>query len=203
MKAWIRAWFTILLLTGGSHAHGDQTSLTVGFHGGISNPIGDLGRFIGDGYHFGLSVEGPADLWHGAGVVGNYHRFEEKTHTEPVFGFPVTFRQDAELLEAALFVRIALVPRGLRGTPYLRAGIGASRVSGDLAIRTPAARARTRYSETYPTLHGGGGFAWRLNRASLLTLDFLYHAINEENEFSHHMTAALGLRAVGSPFPAP
>jgi len=179
----------IVLLGGAAIAH--AASGSVGIHAGLSAPSGDLARAVGDGFHVGFSVAYPLDSRSGIGFDAHYHVLAEKTSVVRVLGFPISLREKANILEAALSVRAVLAPKGTRVAPYLKGGFGVDHVAADAILTSQTSSIRTTESHLWPGLLGGVGVSMRLGDATGLSLEGLFHQIVSDNGPTDLYTVAL------------
>lgn len=180
-----------IAMLGATAAHASPVSL--GLHGGVTLPTGDLSRAVGDGFHIGASVSSALDARYGSGVELNYHVLGEHTLATRALGLPMTTRQSLRLIEAAVFVRANLTPRGTRAAPYLEAGFGVDHVRPDITISGPGFSIRSTDSDVWPGVFGGAGVWVRQGRANAVSLEVLFRQI-VHNKPGSMVTVSLGLR---------
>jgi hypothetical protein len=104
----------------------DAATVSVGVHSGFSAPSGDLARTVGDGFHYGISMEYSEHSRSRFGLDANHPVFAQKTSVTPVLGSALFLTEKANVLEAALDVKVFVGPRAPRRGPTSRGASASS-----------------------------------------------------------------------------
>ena len=189
MKARVVLVASLWLLLSASVAR--PGTVPIGIQGGASVPTGDLAKSVGDGYHFGLFIAYLPDSLNGFELDANYHVLTEKTSTIDAFFVPLTFKQNATILEGLLCFRIALVPKGVRAVPYLKGGFGVELTQTQVTFESTESFTSSE-SRAWLGAVAGAGLSLPLGAVSGVRVEGLFHLIQTDTEATEMYTIALG-----------
>ena len=166
--------------------------LAFGFCAGTSTPTGDLASGVGDGFHLGLSAATPVDAHNLTELDLEYHQFGAKSSVLGSFGSPLRMRQQLDLTEAMLIVRVLVAPKSARVVPYVKAGFGLEHARTDLTAMGPGWPTHAIATNNWVGVAGGAGVSLPLLGRTRVCLEGLYHQIRISNASSNLFTVSLG-----------
>ena len=179
----------------------EAASPWVALHAGATSPTGDFSQVAGNGLNVGWAVAASDSARNAIGVAVNYDALAGKTNTFDILGIAQgALTTTPTIFEVAPFARIALAPRRVPVTPYLKGGFGmdyvvtkstlavSSTEPGTTVLGSPSS---SRDTNTWLGLFAGIGLMVPTSRSAGLSIEGLFHQMKTGSTPINSVTIAL------------